>query len=154
MRERGTIRFTESIFTEVPADQAFELLADMAVLETWNPNVTASTRTTGERFEIGSEYRSTIVRGPLRMRATSRLVESLPGRRVSYESTIAGMHSIDSIEFENTNEGTVVTFFNETKPPAALRLFVPLMSAAFRPQAQRAVAGAKGALEELAERIR
>lgn len=143
------IRYRESIVTEVSAADAFELLGDMATLDTWNPNVSASQRISGERLEVGSEYRSTISRGPMRMRATSRLVESAPGRRVLYESTISGMHSIDGIDFEQTEGGTIVTFFNESRPPAWLRPLAPLLGAAFRPQARRAVAGARAALQGL-----
>lgn len=146
----GRIRFSQSIVTSVSAASAFELLADMATLHTWNPNVTSSERTLGERLEVGSEYRSTIQRGPLRMRATTRLVECTPGRQVVYESNISGFGSMDGISFEDRSSGTVVTFVNESTPPTWLRPFVPLLAAAFRPQARRAVAGAERALAALA----
>lgn len=148
---RGTIRFSDSIATEASPTDAFEALADMATLDTWNPNVMSSRRTRGERLEVGSEYVSTIRRGLIRMRATSRLVQCAPGRLVVYESNISGFHSIDGIHFEATAAGTVITFVNESVPPVWLRPLTRLLAASFHPQARRAVSGARRALEALAQ---
>jgi hypothetical protein len=65
-----------------PQQIVFEQLADMAELSRWNPNVTASQRTSGHRLAVGSTYVSTIRRGPLRMVAHSTLTAVELGRSV------------------------------------------------------------------------
>ena len=65
----------------------FELLADMAELHRWNPNVRSSQRVSGDRLEEGSEYESIIVRGPVRMTARSVLVAAEPSQAVRYEGS-------------------------------------------------------------------
>lgn len=121
----------------------FDLLADMAELQRWNPNVRDSRRTKGERLEPGSQYESTITRGPLRMTARSELVTVEPNRKVQYEGSIAGFWSVDSLTFEPLGEGTRITFHNETQTPTWLRPLTRLINAVFQPQARRAVEGAR-----------
>ncbi len=136
------IEFTGQLeVDELPA-AVFELLADMAELHQWNPNVRSSQRITGDRFEPGSRYESTIARGPMRMTARSELVTVEPGRKVQYEGSIAGFWSIDSLTFEPSGDGTRITFHNETQTPGWLRPLIPLLNAAFQRQAKRAVEGA------------
>lgn len=124
-------------------DHAFERLADMTDLDQWNPNVTSSRRIEGDRLESGSRYESIIVRGPMRMRAESTLVEVEPGRKVRYEGSISIFWSVDELNFEATEQGCRITFFNESSGPVWLRPFEPLLDAAFQPQARKAVRGAE-----------
>lgn len=137
------IAFTGSLDVPHPPEGVFECLADMAELDRWNPNVTASRRNGGERLAVGSTYLSTIRRGPLRMTARSTLTAVEPGRSVTYEGTIAGIWSTDSLTFEPNGNGTRITFSNRSQPPAWLRFLTPLLNAAFQPQARRAVDGAR-----------
>lgn len=127
----------------MPPPAVFDLLADMAELHRWNPNVRDSRRTTGDRLEAGSEYVSTIARGPLRMTARSELITVEPNRKVQYEGSIGRFWSVDSLTFEPLVQGTRITFHNETQPPSWLRPLSPLINAVFQPQAQRAVEGAR-----------
>ncbi|MBG7606362.1 MAG: SRPBCC family protein [Actinobacteria bacterium] len=48
------IRFEGHLEDSRPPALVFDLLADMASLSEWNPNVTRSRRVSGDRFEIGS----------------------------------------------------------------------------------------------------
>lgn len=137
------ISFTGTLDTDQALGAAFELLSDMADLHRWNPNVAASERISGDRLEQGSKYESTIVRGPMRMTARSELVEVEAGRRVQYEGSIAGFWSVDSLTFEVREDGTRITFRNETRTPTWLRPLAPLLNAAFQRQARRAVEGAR-----------
>lgn len=134
--------FVGTLEAQRPTADAFELLADMTVLERWNPNVSQSRRIDGGRLEVGSRYVSTIVRGPFAMTAHSTLVHVDPPRAVRYEGTIAGFWSVDSLAFEPTESGTLITFRNESTPPRWVRPFSWLLNAAFQPQARLAVAGA------------
>lgn len=137
------IEFTEQLEVDQPPAVVFELLADMADLHEWNPNVPSSRRISGERFEAASRYESTIARGPVRMTARSELVTVDRGRRVQYEGSIGGFWSVDSLTFEPSGDGTLITFHNETRAPGWLRPLVPLLNAAFQRQARRAVKGAE-----------
>jgi uncharacterized protein YndB with AHSA1/START domain len=137
------IRFTGSLKVDQPPDVVFELLSDMAELHRWNPNVTRSRRTTGDRLEPGSRYESTITRGPIRMTARSELVAVEPGKKVTYEGSIGMFWSVDSLTFEPSGKGTLITFHNKTTTPLLLRPLVPLMNAAFQGQARKAVEGAR-----------
>ena len=128
--------------------EAFELLADMAELHQWNPNVRSSARVGGERLERGSTYQSIIVRGPVRMKAHSTLVEVEPAKLVRYEGTIAGFWSADWMTFESAGDGTAITFRNESTPPVYLRPLSPLINATFQRQADLAVEGARRYLED------
>jgi carbon monoxide dehydrogenase subunit G len=143
------IEFTGHLDVAHPPRIVFEQLADMAKLSRWNPNVTASQRTSGDRFAVGSTYLSTIRRGPLRMVARSTLTAVEPGRSVTYEGSISGMWSVDSLGFEPNGAGTRITFKNHTQPPTWMRPFGPILNAAFQPQACKAVDGARRYLEHL-----
>lgn len=143
------IAFTDHLDVELPPDVVFERLADMSELDRWNPNVTSSRRSDGERLTVGSTYVSTIRRGPLRMTAHSTLVHVEPGRSVTYEGSISGMWSVDSLTFEPHDGGTRITFRNRTTTPTWLGPIAPLLNAAFQPQARRAVEGASRFLNEL-----
>jgi len=136
------IGFTGQLEVDGPPAAVFELLADMAELHQWNPNVRSSQRISGNRFEPGSRYESTIARGPVRMTARSELVAVEPGRKVQYEGSIAGFWSVDSLTFEPSGDGTRITFHNETRAPGWLRPVTPLLNATFQRQARRAVEGA------------
>ncbi len=119
----------------------------MAELDRWNPNVTDSRRTAGDRLTVGSTYVSTIRRGPLRMTARSELTAIERNRSVTYEGTIAGFRSTDSLTFEPHGSGTCITFSNQSQPPKWLRFLSSLFDLAFQPQARRAVEGARRYLE-------
>ena len=137
------IQFKGTLEVDQPPEVAFALLADMAELHRWNPNVRGSRRTAGDRLELGSRYESTVARGPIRMTARSELVAVEPGRKVTYEGSIGRFWSVDSLSFEPSGEGTLITFHNETKTPPSLRPLVPLMNATFQSQARKAVDGAR-----------
>ena len=79
----------------------------------------------------------------MRMTARSTLTEVEPGRSVTYEGSISGLWSVDSLTFEPRGEGTRITFSNRTRPPAWLGPFTPILNAAFQPQARKAVEGAR-----------
>ena len=136
------IEFTGQLEVDEPPAAVFELLADMAELQRWNPNVRSSQRISGNRLEPGSRYESTVARGPMRMTARSELVTVEPSRKVQYEGSIAGFWSVDSLTFEPSGDGTRITFRNETRTPSWLRPLIPLLNAAFQRQARRAVEGA------------
>ncbi len=137
------ITFEGRLEVAAPPSVVFGLLADMAELHRWNPNVRHSQRVAGDPLERGSKYESTIARGPLRFTARSGLVAVEPDRSVRYEGTIGGFWSVDSLTFEPWGDGTRVTFHNETRTPAWLRPLAPVLNAAFRPQARRAIEGAR-----------
>ena len=137
------IEFTGRLEVDRPAHAVFELLADMAELHRWNPNVLSSRRSSGQRLEPGSTYESTIARGPLRLTARSRLTSVKPGRGVRYEGSIGGFWSVDSLTFQPSKEGTLVLFHNQTRTPLWLRPLTPLLNAAFQRQARRAIEGAR-----------
>ena len=139
------ISFVGQLDVAVDPGRAFDLLADMDRLDRWNPNVVEST--TGERFEVGSTYRSTIRRGPMRITARSELVRVDPGRSVSYAGAIGVMWSVDSLRFEPADGGTRITFENQTRLPWWMQPFGPILDAAFQPQARRAVEGARRYVE-------
>ncbi|MDX1448344.1 MAG: SRPBCC family protein [Acidimicrobiia bacterium] len=124
-------------------EMVFDHLADMAELDRWNPNVTTSRRVSGDRLTVGSTYISTIERWPLRLTAQSTLTRVEPARSVTYEGNISGFWSVDSLRFEAHGGGTRITFQNFSRPPLWLRWLGPLLDVAFRPQAQRAVEGAR-----------
>ena len=117
------IEFNGQLNVAAPAEYVFGRLADMDQLDQWNPNVTESQRTTGDRLTVGSTYRSTIRRGSIRMTAHSTLTEIEPGRSVTYEGSISMLWSVDSLTFEPAGEGTRITFHNHTIAPRWLRLY-------------------------------
>jgi hypothetical protein len=141
------IAFTGHLDVGLPPDAVFARLADMTELDRWNPNVTASRRTSGDRLVVGSTYLSTIRRGPLRMTARSTLAKVEPGRSVTYEGSISGLWSVDTLTFETHGKGTRIVFENRTTTPTWLRPIAPILNAAFQPQARRAVEGARRYLQ-------
>lgn len=136
------IVFTGQLEVDKPPASVFQLLADMAALHRWNPNVRSSQRVSGDRLEQGSRYESTIARGPVRMTARSELLVVQPDRKVQYEGSIGGFWSVDTLTFEPSGDGTRITFHNETRTPSWLRPLTPILNAAFQRQARRAVEGA------------
>ncbi len=142
------IRFRGHLEVDVPQVVVFELLADMAELHRWNPNVTTSRRVSGDRFVAGSTYESIIRRGPIQMTARSELTAVEAGRYVEYQGWIASFWSVDSLTFDGSGDGTRITFRNETTTPWWMRPVAAVLNASFQPQARRAV---KGAARYLAE---
>lgn len=142
------IRFRGHLEVDVPQVVVFELLADMAELHRWNPNVIASRRVSGDRFVAGSTYESIIRRRPIQITARSELTAVEAGRYVEYQGWIASLWSVDALSFEATRTGTRITFRNETRTSRWLRPVGPLLNAAFQPQARRAVNGAARYLAE------
>lgn len=140
------IRFIGTCEVVGSIDRVFGALADMTDLDRWNPNVVRSERVRGGRLEPGSRYRSVIKRGPFELIADTELVVVDPSRLVEYRGTISGFESVDRLTFEPTKGGTMVTFFNESRPPVWLRPATPLLNLVFQPQARRAVAGARAYL--------
>ena len=141
------IGFSHQVEVRQPPLYVFEMLADMDDLAKWNPNVTASKRTHGNRLELNSTYKSTLIRGPIRMTATSTLVALETGRTVRYEGPIGPFWSVDTLTFRPARHGTQLTFHNQTGTPAWMTPLHPILNALFQPQARRAV---DGALEYLA----
>jgi hypothetical protein len=137
------IRFTGQLEVDCAPAHAFDRLADMTDLHLWNPNVTSSRRVEGERLELGSRYESVIVRGPMRLKAESTLVEVEADRRVRYEGAISVFWSVDELTFEATGPGCRITFANESQVPAWLTPVGPVLNAAFQPQARKALLGAQ-----------
>ena len=125
------IEFTGQLDVALPPELVFERLADMAELDQWNPNVTTSQRTSGDRLQVGSTYLSTIRRGPLRMTARSKLTGVEPGQSVTYEGPISGLWSVDTLTFEPRDEGTRIIFENRTRTRPWLRPLVPILNAAW-----------------------
>ena len=142
------IGFTGYLEVAAPPDVVFELLADMAVLDRWNPNVTRSKVVSGSRLMPGACFESVIRRGPIKMTARSELVSAEAGRRVEYTGSIGGFWSVDSLTFDPLDAGTRITFRNESTPPRWMRPLSPLLNLVFQRQAKRAVAGAKRYLAE------
>lgn len=136
------IEFTGNVDVAQTPEAAFDLLADMALLSRWNPNVVRSEIVSGTPLAVGARFESVIGRRPFRMTARSELVAVEPGRRVEYAGTIARFWSVDSLAFEPLGEGCRITFHNETTAPPQLRILIPLLNSAFQPQARKAVAGA------------
>ena len=81
------------------------------------------------------------------MTARSTLTAVEPGRSATYEGSISGLWSVDSLTFEPRGEGTRIVFQNRTTTPTWLRPITPILNAAFQPQARRAVDGARRYLE-------
>ena len=68
-------------------------------------------------------------------------------RSVTYEGSISGLWSVDTLTFEPRGEGTRIVFENRTTTPTLLRPISPILNAAFQPQARRAVEGARRYLQ-------
>lgn len=143
------IEFTGSLDVAQSPEVTFDLLADMANLDRWNPNVVQSALVSGTSLEPGARFESVIKRGPIRLTAKSELIAVDPARRVEYAGSIGGFWSVDSLMFEPSGSGTRITFSNETTVPRWLRPLTPFLDAAFQRQARKAVAGAE---EYLAQR--
>ena len=136
------IGFSQQIEVRGAPHVVFELLGDMNDLDRWNPSVSSSRRTQGDRWELGSRYESTVANGLVKMTAKSMLVAIELGRTVRYEGPIGPFWSVDTLTFRPARLGTQITFHNQTRTPPWMRPFHPLLNALFKRQASRAVNGA------------
>lgn len=136
------IGFSQQVEVGQPVLFVFEMLADMDDLAKWNPNVTSSKRTHGNRLELNSKYESTLTRGPFKMTASSTLVAVEAGRTVRYEGPIGPFWSVDTLTFRPARHGTQITFHNQTRTPGWMTPLHPLLNALFQRQAHVAVDGA------------
>lgn len=137
------IRFSQHLQTHHPPRDAFDMLADMADLHRWNPNVSTSRRTSGSGLDPGSTCEYTIAGPAVRLTGRARLVSVEPGGSICYEGRIGPMWSTDAITFQRTATGTRVTFRNETRTAWWLRPIEPILNATFQRLAPRAVDGAR-----------
>lgn len=135
-----------SIETERPREDVFAYLSDFSTTEEWDPGVLEAERVNGTAAGEGTEFRLVAQFLGRRTPLTYRIVEYDPPHSVTFLGENATVISRDRITFEETTEGTRITYDAHLELKGLLAIASPLLGLPFKRVGDRALAGLTRAL--------
>lgn len=139
-------RYTATVQTSKPIEEAFAYLSDFATTEQWDPSVVEAERLDERPVEKGTRFR---VRSSFLGNESDLVYEITdiePPRRVVLRGENAGVVSVDEMTFETIPGGTSVGYNADLQFKGVLRLAGPLFTLVFRRIGDRAKAGLRARL--------
>jgi carbon monoxide dehydrogenase subunit G len=142
-------RYTTSVRSSLPADEAFAFMADFRNAADWDPGVTGVRQVDGDGGGLGAAYEVTVRApgGDRTMRYVTTAYE--PPGWVVLVADGSTLRSEDRISVAPAGDGCVVTYDAELRlrgPLGLLHLLDPALALAFRRVGDRAAAGLRRAL--------
>ena len=143
-------RIHERIETALPADAAFDYIADFANSQEWDPGTASSHRLDdgpvgpGSRYALGVRMGGRIAPMEYRIQRYER-----PGRVVLAGSG-SNVKAIDDIRIERVGDRTVIDYTADIRLGGILRLVEPFLGRSFERIGRQAAAGMEAALGVLA----
>lgn len=124
--------YKATVKTELAPERAFQLMADFANAQYWDPATLASRQTAGESVGVGARFE-------LEMEILGRtnsieyeIVEYAPHERVVLRGENAGSVSVDEISVASDgNGGSLVTYDAEVTMKGAFKVIGPLFVPVF-----------------------
>lgn len=139
-------RFTTTIDSTLPPEEAFSLLAHFDSVADWDPGISAAERLDSGPLRVGSAFLVMSVVGPWRLPLTYVIRELEAGHRVVLEAVTADFASHDVITVEPSGEGSRVTYDATLSLQGWRRIGDPVLQLAFGIIGRRADAGLRAAL--------
>jgi carbon monoxide dehydrogenase subunit G len=144
-------RIHERIETSLPTERTFDLVADFANAERWDPGVVRSTRLDSGPLAVGASYHLEVRMGGRVAPMTYRVTALEPPHRVVLVGSGSGVDATDEIVFSRTADGTVIDYTADIRLGGLLRLAQPFLGGTFDRIGRDAAAGMRTALAELAD---
>jgi carbon monoxide dehydrogenase subunit G len=144
-------RIHERIETSLPIERTFDLVADFANAERWDPGVVRSTRIDRGPLAVGASYDLEVRTGGRVAPMTYRVTALQPPHRVVLVGSGSGVDATDEIVFSRTADGTAIDYTADIRLGGLLRLAQPFLGGTFDRIGRDAAAGMRTALAELAD---
>ena len=142
-------RIHERIETALPADAAFDYIADFANSQEWDPGTVSSHRLDGGPVGPGSRYALGVRMGGRIAPMEYRIQRfERPGRVVLVGSG-SNVEAIDDIRIERVGDRTVIDYTADIRLGGILRLVEPFLGRSFEKIGRQAAAGMEAALGAL-----
>jgi hypothetical protein len=139
-------RYVTRIESRLSPDDAFAYLADFANARSWDPSVSAATRTSAGPVALGSTFHLVSHFAGRDVPLDYTIVAYEPAQRVVLEARTPGFVSRDTITFEPAGTGSVVDYDALLELAGVRRLFDPVLQRLFNGIGRRATAGLQAAL--------
>jgi len=136
-------RYTTTIASPWPPEQAFEFMADLRNFAEWDPGVKKSTMTSGSAPGLGTAYDVTV--GLSTLNYVTK--EYNPSTRTVAEAKTLLLRSYDIIEVTETASGCEVFYDAELTLNGLLGMADPVLGLAFSRIGDKAAAGMAAALD-------
>lgn len=131
-----------------PPEVAFDYLADFTSVAEWDPGVSEATRLDDGPVTVGSRFRVVVKTGPL----VYEVRELEPGRRIRLvaESSTVRSDDVITVEPTATGDGAVVAYDADLTLRGIARVLSPALGLVFDRIGDKAAAGLRRKLDELA----
>jgi len=140
-------RYTTSVRTPMPAEDAFAYLADFSTTSEWDPGITEAERLDDGPLGICSRFRVVARSLGRDVPFVYEVTAYEPPQRIELRGESSTVVSLDEITVERAAGGALVTYDARLTLKGALRLADPLLGIAFKRVGDRAAAGMRRALQ-------
>jgi carbon monoxide dehydrogenase subunit G len=140
-------RLHRTITVPRPLGEVFDFVADFTTVPQWDPGVSASRQTNGDKPAVGAIYEVTAVFNGREIPMTYRTTVLERPNRVSLEGEGSTITAVDDITFKDKGDGTTqVDYVADLNLKGPLRLAQPFLKGAFDKLADKALAGLEARL--------
>lgn len=124
-------RLVETATTSLDQATAFASVAEFANIEKWDPGVARSVKLTPGATRVGTDYALVLNYNGRAMNMTYTVTEFRPNSRIVLEGRGKQIAAVDTIGFEPSGNGTVVTYQADLQLTGVARLMQPLIKSRF-----------------------
>lgn len=132
-----------------PPDVVFDYLSHFESVAEWDPGVSEATRLDDGPLAVGSRFRVVVKTGPL----VYEVAELDPGRRIRLVAESSTVRSDDVITVLPATDGATVSYDADLTLRGWAVVFSPLLGIVFGRIGDRAAAGLRARLDELARAL-
>lgn len=143
------IRLRESAKTTLSPEQAFEHVGDFSNIDQWDPGVLTSTRRGEGPVGVGTIYDLSLSYGGRKLNMAYTITDYQPGRSVVLRGESRLVVAIDTIEFNEIDQGAEVIYTADLGLRGLARIFQPLMKGRFAAIGKSAGDGLRSWLAQL-----
>jgi hypothetical protein len=140
-------RYTVSVNTPMPADEAFTFMADLRNFAEWDLGVTAVEQVEGDGAGEDGIFDVTVKGVPKDIVLRYHTTEFEPSTRVVARAQSKLLTSLDTITVAPSDDGSIVTYDAELTLNGPLKLADPVVKLVFGRIGDRAAAGLVEALD-------
>ncbi len=139
-------RYTVSVATPMPADEAFAYMADLRNFVQWDPGVTNVEQVEGDGAGAHTAFDVTVKAFPKKIVLRYHTTTFVPPTTVVARAQSKLLTSLDTVTVTPDGDGSIVTYHAELTLNGPLKLADPLLRMTFGKIGDRAAAGLIAAL--------
>lgn len=137
-----------TITVDKPLTQVWDYLSDFRNSEQWDPPSVSTTRESGDGG-VGTVYHNVSKLLGKETEVTYTVTERVEGERLQLQGDAGSVQVLDTLTFEETPEGTAVTYHAQFEPTGAAKLATPLLPAALNALAEQVETSLRDHLQRL-----